>query len=170
MRTDIPTITRHLIVAILATFTFSWTTTSAQEPPIDPNGKKIEGTWNMQVQWRNCDDGTTMLLPVPELRSFAGGGVTTVIDSTIWCEFGHCTSLGVWRYLSGRRYASTYKRSRVNPDTGEYTGSVTFVSSITHESDDSITTTDFLRFYDPEGSLTATRCRTATGTRFTGEN
>lgn len=132
--------------------------------------RRITGTWNFQAQWRTCDDGTPQLLPVPELRTFDRGKVATVVDSSIWCDFGHCTSLGIWRHVAERRFWSTYKRARLNPDNNQSEGYLIVTSSILYRLDDTLSTTDTLRFYDTTGALEATRCRTAIGTRFTGEN
>lgn len=144
-------------------------TAAAQEVPIIPNGRMIEGTWNLQIQWRTCDDGTPQLQPTPALISFAGGGVVTESDSSIWCDFGHCTSLGVWRHVAGRRYTATYKRARLD-SAGNYSGYTIAVSSILHRPDDTLSITDRLTFYSPDGTAGSDRCRTAVGTRFTGEN
>lgn len=134
------------------------------------NGRAIEGTWNMQVQWRTCDNNTPQLLPTPDLRTFARGGTMSELNSSIWCDTGHCASLGAWRHVAGRRYLSTYKRFRVNPDTDQSVGYVIVNSSILYDTDDRLATTETLRFYDNDGDLEATRCRTATGTRLVVEN
>lgn len=140
------------------------------QPPIVSDGRSIRGTWNLEVQWRTCDNNTPQLLPTPALISFAGGGVVTELDSSIWCDTGHCTNLGVWQHVSGGRYTATYKRFRLNPNNGTYVGYVIVASSVLHRPDDTLRITDNLRFYDPDGVLGSTRCRTSTGTRFTGEN
>jgi hypothetical protein len=159
---------KYFMVTIVVALAVASPTASAQDPPGPPDGNRIEGTWDMQVQWRNCDDGTPILQPTPDLRSFARGGVLNEIDSSIWCdsENGHCQSLGVWKHLGGRRYVATYKRSRLDPSPSFDTdGFLLVVSNITHEPDDTLTARDFLRFFDRAGDLVATRCRTAVGTR-----
>ncbi len=159
---------RFLVIVVLMVLARA---VSAQELPIVPVDRgRINGTWNLRIQWITCDDRMPQLLPTPALISFGGGGVVTELDSSIWCDIGHCTSLGVWRHIAGRRYASTYKRPRLNSDTGDSIGSTIVVSSILHRTDDTLSITDSLSFYDADGALTGTRCRTATGTRFTGEN
>lgn len=168
MRKNARSTVKYLIMAIFVALAVTPTTSHAQNPPVLPEG--IEGTWDMQVQWRTCDDGTPQLQPTPDLRSFAAGGVLTELDASIWCDIGHCTSLGVWKHVDGRRYTGTYKRFRLNSDTGQLIGSTIVVTNITHEADDSLTATDNLSFYDPAGVLEGTRCRTAVGTRFKGEN
>lgn len=173
MRKNAVEITKYLILSIFVALAVASGKVIAQGPPIFPDGSKIEGTWNLQVQWRTCDDGTPQLQPVPDLRSFTRGGVMMVIDSTIWCdsENGHCSSLGVWKHLGGRNYVSTHKRFRLDPSPSfDINGSVITVSNITHQADDTLTVSDVLSFYDRDGDLEATRCRTATGRRFTGEN
>lgn len=159
----------YFIMAIFVALTVTLTTANAQDPPILPDGRRIEGTWNLQIQWRTCDDGTPQLLPTPALISFAGGGVVTKSDSSVWCDFGHCTSLGVWRHVAGRRYAATYKRARLD-SAGNYNGYTIVVSSILHRPDDTLSITDRLTFYAPDGTIGSDRCRTTVGTRFTGEN
>jgi hypothetical protein len=170
MRNNAVATTKYFIVSIFTALAVVSTTVIAQGPPIFPDGSKIEGTWNMQVQWIDCDTGDPILQPAPDLRSFARGGAMTEIDSSIWCDSDHCTSLGVWKHLGGRNYISTHKRASFNPVTSEFTHSTIVVSNMTHEPDDTLTASDFLRFLDADGTLTGTRCRTATGARFTGEN
>lgn len=160
---------KHFILSIII-LTAGFTLVAAQPFPNEREGRRIEGTWNLQIQWRTCDDGTPQLLPTPAMKSFAAGGVVTEVDSTIWCDIGHCTSLGVWKHVGGPRYSSSYKRSRVDPDSGQYTGYVIVTSSIIHQADDTLRITDSMQFYDPAGVVESTRCRTSTGTRFKGEN
>jgi hypothetical protein len=171
MEKSAPATMKCLVVMVFVTLAVTSPTAKAQDLSVLQSGT-IEGTWDMQVQWRNCDDGTPLLGPVPDLRSFARGGVMTELDSTIWCdsEEGHCPSLGVWKHLGGRRYVSAHKRFRLDPSPSfDIDGHVIATSNMTHEADDTLTTSETLRFYDRAGALVGTRCRTAVGTRFTGE-
>lgn len=167
---------KKMLAAVLrpvAVMTAALVTTLAaadgQVPSVAHPGKGLIGTWNMQVQWVTCEDGSPQLLPTPDLRTFAPGGVMTEIDSSIWCdaENGHCTSLGTWEHGSGRKYVSRHKRLRLSPNSA--TGYIIVTSQIRHEDDDRLSTTETLRFYDDVGALAATRCRTAVGTRLSSK-
>ncbi len=169
MKTDLirricPTLSVTTFFAILAVVC------ALSQPPIVSDGRSIRGTWDLEVQWRTCDGNEPQLLPTPAMISFAGGGVVTELDSSIWCDTGHCTNLGVWRHVAGRRYTAAYKRSRLDSSNGNYLGFVIVASSILHRPDDTLSITDNMSFYDPDGVLGSTRCRTSTGIRFTGEN
>jgi hypothetical protein len=172
MRNNIVTATKYFILSIFTALAVASTTVSAQGPPIFPDGSKIEGTWNMQVRRSTCDDFTPILSPFPDLRSYADGGVSITFESQVVCRPGEgdCTSLGVWKHLGGRSYVSAVKRLRLDPVTSSADGSVITVSSMMHEVIDTLTVNDVLRFYDLDGVLEDTLCRTGTGTRFTGEN
>ena len=71
--------------------------------------------------------------------------------------------------LRGTIYQSTFKEFRYNPD-GTFAGKIVAVVNITHELDDTLTTSAVGSFYNAAGQVTATVCPTGVGTRFTGDN
>lgn len=140
---------------------------NAQAPPIYPDGNKIDGVWESQLTYRNCITGA-VLFTSSSLTAYAEGGVMHAVT------FGAPPSLrypglGVWRHVQGREYESTFKEFRYNAD-GTFAGKVIAVVQITHELDDTLTTSAVGRFYNAAGTLVGTVCPSGTAARFTGEN
>ena len=153
--------------AIFVALAISTSAVIAEDTPVYPDGNKIEGVWDAQVTYRSCTTGA-VLFTGQSLIAYAHGGVLTTITSGA-APSGRYPGLGVWRHVAGHQYQSTFKEFRYNPD-GTFAGKIIAVVDITHEPDDTLTTSAVGRFYDAAGIVTATICPTGVGTRFTGEN
>jgi hypothetical protein len=163
-----PRASKYGTAAILfVTLAISTPAAIAEDTPVYPDGNKIEGVWNAQVAYRNCTTGV-VLFTGQSLVAYAHGGVVTTITSGA-APSGRYPGLGVWRHVAGHQYQSTFKEFWFNPD-GTFGGKIIAVVSITHEPDDTLTTSAVGRFYNAAGAVTATICPTGVGTRFTGEN
>ena len=139
----------------------------AEDTPVYPDGNKIEGVWDAQLTYRNCATGA-VLFTGQSLVAYARGGVVTTITSGA-APSGRYPGLGVWRHVAGHEYQSTFKEFRYNAD-GTFAGKIIAVVNITHEPDDTLTTSAVGRFYNAAGEVITTICPTGVGTRFTGEN
>ena len=145
-----------------------WASAGAAEgTPVYPDGNKIEGVWDVQLTYKNCTTGVA-LFTGQSLVAYARGGVVTTITSGA-PPSGRYPGLGVWRRVTGHQYQSTFKEFRYNPD-GTFAGKIIAVVDITHEADDTLTTSTVGRFYDAAGTVTGTICPTGIARRFNGEN
>lgn len=138
----------------------------AQNGPVYPDGNKIEGVWDSQLIYRNCATGD-VLFTGQSLVAYAQGGVVTAITSGA-APSTRSPGLGVWTHITGREYQSTFKEFRYNAD-GTFAGKVIAVVNVTHELDDTLTTSAVGRFYNTAGVLVGMVCPSGVATRFTGE-
>jgi hypothetical protein len=152
---------------IFVALAISASAVTAQETPVYPDGNKIEGVWDAQLTYRNCTTGA-VLFTGQSLVAYARGGVVTTITQGAAPSLRY-PGLGVWRHVVGHEYQSTFKEFRYNPD-GTFAGKIVAVVNITHELDDTLTTSAVGSFYNAAGEVTATVCPTGVGTRFTGAN
>ena len=167
MRSKPPRALKYCATAIVVALAISSSAVTAQDTALYPDGNKIEGVWDAQVTFRNCATGAA-LFTGQSLVAYARGGVVTNITQGA-APSGRYPGLGVWHHVSGRDYQSTFKEFRYNPD-GTFAGKIIVVVNITHELDDTLTTSAVGRFYDAAGQVTATICPTGVGVRFTGDN
>jgi hypothetical protein len=167
MSNKTPRALKHYTNAIVVALAMSASAVTAQEMPVYPDGNKIEGVWNVQLTYRSCATGA-VLFTGKSLVAYARGGVVTTITSGA-APSGRYPGLGVWRHVAGHTYESTFKEFRYNPD-GTFAGKIIAVVNITHELDDTLTTSAVGRFYNAAGEVTATICPAGVATRFTGED
>jgi len=167
MRSKSPGALKYGATAIFVALAISASAVTAEDTPVYPSGNKIEGVWDAQVTFRDCATGAA-LFTGQSLVAYARGGVVTNITQGA-APSGRYPGLGVWSHVSGPDYKSTFKEFRYNSD-GSFAGKIIVVVNITHELDDTLTTSAVGRFYDAAGQLTATICPTGVGVRFTGEN
>jgi len=158
---------KYGIMAMVTALAVSQVTATAQEP-VEPEGNKIMGTWNMQVQFRDCATGNPLPVSGPTIVSYSQGGVITEMAQAVLPSL-RSPALGVWQHVQGRNYAGAFKVFRFNPD-GTFAGKTIVFSDIRHELDDTLTSSAVANGYDSAGNLVSTVCPTAVGTRFTGED
>ena len=154
------------IMLVLLGLTITSTRVSAQELPIIPDANKIEGTWDSQLTYKNCTTGA-ILFTGQSLVSYSQGGVLTAITSGA-APATRSPGLGVWRHAGGQDYESTFKEFRYNAD-GTFAGKIVVVAQITHQADDTLTTSAIGKFYNAAGVQVTSICPTGVSTRFTGE-
>ena len=137
---------------------------AAQTPVSGQNGKgrRIEGTWRLEVTLRNCQTGAAIGTS-PALHTFLAGGsmISNPAVSPTLLSTGH----GVWEHVGGRNFTNTIVLFRFNPD-GTYAGTSRVTRNIElGENSDKLTPTDTAEAVDPNGNVIETRCATAVGRR-----
>ncbi len=120
------------------------------------NARKIEGVWDAQVTLRDCQTGDTIATDRSMLMFIRGGSLmTTDIFPT-----EHGPGLGRWRYIGGRRYDSTFRFFRFNPD-GTFAGFLRATRNITlSRGGDDFTGTTSAEIFDANDNLIGTVCAT----------
>jgi hypothetical protein len=127
-------------------------------------GRRIEGTWRVEVTARNCQSGAA-IRTFPGLNTYLPGGsliVTGASASPALISTGH----GVWEHAGGRNFTSTVIFFRFNPD-GTYAGTTKITRSIELDAADSdqLTSTESIELADPNGNVVGSQCATQIGHR-----
>jgi hypothetical protein len=141
-------------------------TVSAQEPPVEPRGFGIVGTWDAEVTLLNCTTGVPLFPPGRSLVSYVQGG-TFIEEASGTPPSMRYPGLGVWMHVRARTYALAFKVFQYNAD-GTSNGKIVVVTEVEHNLDDTLTSSGSVRLFNAAGDLTATLCVSTTGTRFTG--
>jgi hypothetical protein len=133
------------------------------EKTISP-GKRLEGTWRVQVSIRDCASGAE-LRNFPAMLTFAQGGTltetTTGFPPTVRSP-GH----GVWYFLGDHNYRGISEAFLFSP-TGVWIGTQRLTQSIEiAPSGDELNSTATNEIFDTFGNLTTSGCATAVATRF----
>jgi len=160
-------ILKHGVMAIAIAIALFQGAAPAQEPPVEPEGKGIEGTWDHQVTIKICATGTP-IAQVFTMSTYGQGGVISEISGG-QSPAVRSPGLGVWNHVRGREYAESVRFFRFNPD-GTRAGRTVIVSNFTHLLNDTLDFSSVVRNYDAVGNLVSTVCATTVSTRFTGEN
>jgi hypothetical protein len=139
--------------------------TAAQVPASGQNGKgrRIEGTWRLEVTDRDCQTGVAIFTG-PALHTYLAGGsmLSDPAVSPAILRTGH----GVWEHAGGLGFTNTIVLFRFNLVNGAYAGTVTIRRNIElSENSDEFTSTDTAEAADPNGNVTGTRCATTVGRR-----
>jgi hypothetical protein len=146
-------------LAVLVPLVFS-TRGEAQEP-----SRTIEGTWLVQLTFRDCADGT-VLRSAFGLNTFLPGGTMlgTPSSPTAAVRTGH----GVWRHVGESRFFSRMGLWAYNPQTGALLGLRVVLRNIeVGPGPDEFRASDTEQVYDPT-TLTrvgAQSCITGIGRR-----
>lgn len=126
--------------------------------------RELEGTWRVQVTFRNCQTGDP-IITFPSLLSYARGGVMVETTSGISPALRY-PGQGVWRHKGGRRYAAAFMFFRFNPD-GSFAGTQKITQDIKLSRDgNELEITATFEVLDTSGTVIGTGCVTTTGTRF----
>jgi hypothetical protein len=157
---------KYGILALAITFASSQVMVNAQYPPVEPEGKGIEGTWDHEVTIRICATGNA-IAHVSTMSTYGQGGVISEISGG-QTPAVRSPGLGVWNHVRGREYAEALRFYRFNPD-GTRAGKTVIVSNFTHLLDDTLDYVSIVKNYDAAGNLVQTLCATTTSTRFTGD-
>lgn len=156
-----------VILAIAAALAMSRYTIRAQEP-VAPAGFGIEGTWDVQTTSVDCTTGVPLTPPGKSFVSYNQGG-TYIEEASGVPSSRRYPGLGAWQHVRGRTYSLAFKTFQYNAD-GTSNGKVVVNLEVEHNLDDTTTSNAVARIYNAAGDLTGTRCVSAVGTRFTGEN
>jgi hypothetical protein len=138
---------------------------STQVPASGQNGlgNRIEGTWRVQLTFRNCQTGAA-LATGPTMNTFLEGGsvIATPSASPAIIRTGH----GAWKHIGGGSFVNTLLFFVYNPATGAFAGTQRVTRNIDLAAgSDEFTSTDSFETTDPNGIVTASGCVTGIGQR-----
>jgi hypothetical protein len=156
------------IMAIVIAFAMSRSTIRAQQPPIEPRGIGIVGTWDLTVTFVDCTTGVPLFPPGKSLVSYNQGG-TYIEEASGTPPSRRYPGLGVWQHVRARTYAVAFKIFQYNAD-GTSNGRIVVNAEVEYNLDDTLTSTAVARIYNASGDLIVSRCVNSGGTRFTGED
>jgi len=141
--------------------------TSAQSAigEIERNEQALKGTWLFQISIQDCNSGVPLGQPFESLLTFANGGTLTktTANPTFYPAVrspGH----GVWKTSGHHTYQAT--STAFVTLNGVLARTQTISQTIEVLTEDTLRTTDAsVTFYKPDGTLLASGCAAATGTR-----
>ena len=127
------------------------------------NPRGLEGSWDSQATFINCQTGAALRPPFPAMNTFMQGGTMQEfgVGSGLFRGPGH----GVWNYEGGRNFSSSFQFFRFNPD-GTPNGKVIVRRQIEFRPGNSYIAASRTEFYDNNNNLFMRGCATETGTRF----
>jgi hypothetical protein len=126
-------------------------------------GSKIEGTWRIQLTFRDCQTGAAGPTH-PTLNTFLDGGsmIATPSASPALVRTGH----GVWKHAGGRNFINTIVFFGYNPTNGAFAGTQKVTRHLElEEGSDEFTSTDSFEMTDPSGTVISSGCATGRGQR-----
>jgi hypothetical protein len=127
-------------------------------------GRRLEGTWRVQVTLRDCGTGAE-LRTFPAMLTFAQGGAL-VETTTGFGPAARGPGHGFWRYTGGNTYTAVSEAFLFNPD-GTWNGTQRLTQTIEIGDDrDELTATASNEIFNPDGSVRLTGCATAVAHRF----
>lgn len=159
--------TKHVktlaILALVSALGIATASSAFAQKDDDDHG--LAGTWLFQVSIQDCNSGALLGQPFQSLLTFAKGG--TMTESTSNPNFfplergpGH----GVWKHYSSNTYNAT--SSAFITLNGALARTQTITQTIEMLTDDSLrTNAASVTFYKPDGTVLASGCAAATGTR-----
>lgn len=128
------------------------------------NARALEGSWDLQVTLRNCQNGTP-IRTFPGMNTFMRGGTMQETGAGTPPSLrtpGH----GVWSHLGGRRFSTVLQFFRFNAD-GTYAGTQKARKQIElSRFASTYTSTATVEIFDANGNLIGTSCATETAARF----
>lgn len=129
---------------------------------------RLQGTWRVQVNPRNCQTGA----PIPSfavLLSFARGGtLTEVMNSQAFLPGQRTTGLGVWSHTHGNTYKAVWDAFILfdSPSPAPFKRGVQRLMWNFEVDGDQGTIEASSQFLDSNGNLLIATCASAIGTRF----
>ncbi|MEP6636001.1 MAG: hypothetical protein ABJB97_04690 [Acidobacteriota bacterium] len=130
----------------------------------EAQGKKLEGTWRVQVSIRDCQSGAP-LRTFPAFLTFAQGGTLTE-TTTGFPPALRSPGHGFWQHTGGRSYLAVSEAFLFSP-AGVWTGTqrLTQVIEIGHNGDE-LTSNATNEIFDTNRNLIVSGCATAVASRF----
>ncbi len=137
--------------------------TQSQEKS-ESKGKKLEGTWRVQVTIRDCTSGAA-LRTFPAFLTFAQGGTLTE-TTTGFPPALRTPGHGIWEHLGGRSFRAVSEAFLFSP-AGGWIGRqrLTQIIEIGNHGEE-LNSNATNEIFDVNGNLTVTGCATATGSYF----
>jgi hypothetical protein len=150
------------VVTLGIALTFASAPLPAQNGGENALGRRIEGTWLLQVTLRQCDTGAEIPnSTLPALHTFLSGGAMISNPATSGLSTGH----GVWTHAGGDSFKNTIRLFAFSPG-GALAGIATVARDIVLSPDgESLTSNDVSEFRDLAGNLIGSRCAAVTGQR-----
>ena len=125
----------------------------AQEEP-NSQGRRLEGTWRVQVTLRDCQTGVALRPPSPALLTFAKGGTLTE-TTTVFPPAVRSPGHGFWRHTGGQTYTAVSEAFIFNPSAQPafaWIGTQRLTQTIQIGDDpDELTSTASTIFFGPAG-------------------
>jgi len=148
-----------LTLVLLATFAPARKALSQQD-----GGGRLDGTWEVQLQRRNCQTGVPLGAPIAELATFMFGG--TMIDSTAGVSQALKTpAQGIWSHISGNSYSFSAKSLNFD-SAGNFSGWSRLAQDITLNPDATEYTSEgTVEVFTASGVSVFKGCSTTTATR-----
>jgi hypothetical protein len=141
-------------------------TASAQTEDWDFGGRRLEGSWTVQITLQNCQTGAAMGNPFFSLLTFARGG--TAVETTANPMFfpavrgpGH----GVWSHTGPHTFRAVTVAFITSSGVLVKTQTITQTIEMGDDPDSFTTPSASVVFIPTDGGPTITGCATATGTR-----
>ena len=134
-----------------------------RQPTEETHGRRLEGTWNMQITANDC--AGHVIRSFPTLVAFSSGGTLNEASG------GTSPALqtggkGVWSHTVDSTYAFRFKDFTFNAQN-VFTGWVIITGETTvDETGNANAGPATVEVYNPNGVLVATLCADAVGTRF----
>jgi hypothetical protein len=129
----------------------------------DSNGRRLEGTWRVQVTIRNCQSGAE-LKKFPALLTFAQGGTLTE-TTTAFPPAQRTPGHGYWQHARARTYTAVSEAFLFNA-ANAWTGKQRLTQAIEFGGDpDEFNSTATNEIFDINGNLLVTGCATAVASR-----
>ena len=129
----------------------------------ESKARRIEGTWQVQVNLQNCQTGAT-LRTAPAFLTFAQGG-TLVETTTVFSSAQRSPGHGFWEHTGGKTFKAVSKAFIFNPD-GTWAGTQTITQAIEFGDDPDVfnsnATTEIIA---PNGNVILSGCATAVAHR-----
>jgi hypothetical protein len=132
---------------------------------------RLQGTWRVQVNPRNCQTGAP-LAPFAVLLSVAQGGtLTEVMNAQAFLPGQRTTGLGVWSHTHGNSYKAVWEAFILfdSPTTPGFKRGVQRLTWDFEVAGDQATVEASGQLFDTNGNLLITTCASGTGTRFEDE-
>jgi hypothetical protein len=150
------------IVTLGIALTFASRQLPAQKGGENALGRRIEGTWLVQITLRDCDTGVEIPnSTLPGLHTFLSGGAMISTPASSGLSTGH----GVWTHTGGESFHNTVRLFAFTPG-GALMGIATVARDTVLSPDGgSLTSDDVSEFRDLAGNLIGSRCAAVTGTR-----
>ncbi len=129
---------------------------------------RLQGTWRVQVNPRNCQTGA----PIPSfavLLSFARGGtLTEVMNAQAFLPGQRTTGLGVWSHTHDNAYKAVWDAFILfdSPPPAPFKRGVQRIMWDFEVDGDQMTFAASSQFFDTNGNPLFMTCASGTGTRF----
>ena len=138
----------------------------------DRSGRKLEGTWRVQVTLRNCQTGAELRPATPALLTFAQGGTLTG-TTTVFPPAGRGPDHGYWRRSLGRTFTAVSEAFLFNPSlpaASAWIGTQRITQTIqVGQNPDELYSNASVEFFGPDGNpipgFPPTGCATAVARR-----